>query len=131
MTTSGTEIAGPTDAAATPPGPEGLERFTLLDAMARRRSRRFALGDRLQAGALSYESSSPPVPLSIEEEAVLAFAGAGVTGRVNGELPYRPDAGPETGGGQVMVTMLGPDIRQRGWRRHRGPVHQRVTTARS
>jgi hypothetical protein len=107
MTTSGTGITAPTDAAATPSGPEELERFALVGAMARRRSRRFALGDRLQAGALSYESSSPPVPLSIEEEAVLAFAGAGVTGRVNGELPYQPDGGPETGGGQVMVTMLG------------------------
>jgi hypothetical protein len=38
---------------------------------------------------------------------VLAFAAAGVTGRVYGELPYQPAAGPETGGGQVMVTMLG------------------------
>jgi hypothetical protein len=92
---------------AASPGAQHVLAYPLLDAMARRRSRRFALGDRLQAGALSFTSAAPPVPLGIEEEAVLAFAGAGVTGRVNGELPYTPDAGPETGGGQVMVTMLG------------------------
>jgi len=97
----------PPVAAAAPPGAEEVLGYPLLDAMARRRSRRFALGDRLQAGALSYDSPSAPVSLSMEEEAILAFAGSGVTGRVNGELPYTPDAGPETGGGQVMVTMLG------------------------
>jgi hypothetical protein len=86
---------------------EALEAYGLVEALVRRRSRRFALGNHLQAGALSYESSAQPVPLSEDEEAVLAFAGAGVTGYVYGELPYQPDAGPETGGGQVMVTMLG------------------------
>jgi hypothetical protein len=89
------------------PGKGEVLRYPLLAAMARRRSRRFALGDRLQAGALSWDSPSSPVALSIEEEAILAFAGSGVTGRVNADLPYQPDAGPETGGGQVMVTMLG------------------------
>jgi hypothetical protein len=47
------------------------------------------------------------VPLSLDEEAILAFAGSGVTGRVNGELPYQPAAGPETGGGQIMMSMVG------------------------
>jgi hypothetical protein len=65
------------------------------------------LGHRLQAGALTYESTEQPLALSQEEEAVLAFAGAGITGHVTGELPYSPDAGPETGGGQVMISLLG------------------------
>jgi hypothetical protein len=97
----------PNGAPAASPGARQILASPLLDTMARRRSRRFALGDHLKAGALSYDSPSAPVPLSMEEEAILAFAGSGVTGRVNGELPYTPDAGPETGGGQVMVTMLG------------------------
>src|SRR3954447_15180213 len=87
--------------------PEPLPPYSLIDAMTRRRARRFALGDHLQGGAFSYQSDKPPVPLSTQEEAVLAFAGAGVTGRVDGELPYQPAAGPETGGGQVMMSMVG------------------------
>jgi hypothetical protein len=88
-------------------GPDQLAAYSLIDAMTRRRARRFALGDHLQGGAFSYQSDKAPVPLSTQEEAVLAFAGAGVTGRVYGELPYQPDAGPETGGGQVMMSMVG------------------------
>ncbi len=97
----------PAAASTRPTGPETAASFPLLDAMIRRRSRRFALGNKLQGGAFSFESQSPPVPLSLDEEAILAFAGSGVTGRVNGELPYRPDAGPETGGGQIMMSMVG------------------------
>jgi hypothetical protein len=96
-----------TDATTRASGPETAATFSLIDAMTRRRSRRFALGNKLQGGAFSFESQSPPVPLSLDEEAILAFAGSGVTGRVNGELPYRPDAGPETGGGQIMMSMVG------------------------
>jgi hypothetical protein len=90
--------------------PRGLDEVAwapLLEVMTRRRSRRFALGNKLQGGAFSYESKSPPVPLSRDEEAVLAFAGSGVTGRVYGELPYQPAAGPETGGGQIMMSTVG------------------------
>lgn len=87
--------------------PGSLATYPLLDAMLRRRSRRFALGNDLRGGAFSYTSQQAAVPLSNDEEAILAFAGAGVTGFVYGELPYEPAAGPETGGGQVMVSMLG------------------------
>src|SRR5688500_2401095 len=83
-------------------GRDALEAYPLVDALVRRRSRRFALGSRLHGSALSYASAADPVPLSHEEEAVLAFAGSGVTGHVYGELPFEPSAGPETGGGQVM-----------------------------
>jgi hypothetical protein len=88
-------------------GLDDVEAARLLDIMTRRRSRRFALGNNLQGGAFSYKSDAAPVPLSEDEEAILAFAGSGITGRVYGELPYEPAAGPETGGGQVMITMLG------------------------
>lgn len=94
-----------TDASAI--GRRRLEGYSLVEALTRRRSRRFALGSRLESGGFSYESEAPPRPLSEDEEAFLVFAGTGVTGYVNGELPYRPDAGPETGGGQVMMSMLG------------------------
>lgn len=79
----------------------------LLETLVTRRSRRFALGSNLHGSALSYTSQAKPVPLTTDEEAILAFAAAGVTGYVNGELPYTPDAGPETGGGQIMMSMVG------------------------
>src|SRR5687768_13319159 len=88
-------------------GHEMLKAYPLVDALVRRRSRRFALGSRLHGSALSYASAADPVPLSHEEEAVLAFAGSGVTGHVYGELPFAPSAGPETGGGQVMMSLVG------------------------
>ncbi len=84
-----------------------LASHSLMDTFIARRSRRFALGNTLYGSGLAFESQAEPVPLSIEEEAVLAFAAAGVTGHVTGELPYRPDAGPETGGGQVMMGLVG------------------------
>ena len=81
-------------------GQADLDSHSLMDTFLTRRSRRFALGNDLQGGGLSYTSERNPVPLSIDEEAVLAFAASGVTGHVNGELPYVPAAGPETGGGR-------------------------------
>ncbi len=93
--------------AAPAAGPAAAATYPLIEAMVRRRSRRFALGNRLQGGAFSYTSDASPVPLSIDEEAILAFAGAGVTGHVYGELPFQPSAGPETGGGQIMMSLVG------------------------
>ena len=87
-------------------GPEQLAAYSLIDAMTRRRARRFALGITYTAARCPSGAPRRPVPLSTEEEAILAFAGRG-HGRVNGELPYQPDAGPETGGGQVMMSMVG------------------------
>jgi hypothetical protein len=84
-----------------------LDRHSLIDTFLTRRSRRFALGSDLYGSSLAFRSASPAVPLSIDEEAILAFAASGVTGQVNGELPYSPDAGPETGGGQIMMSMVG------------------------
>lgn len=102
--TPGPPRTTPNTAAA---GREQLEGYSLIEAFTRRRSRRFAMGNRLQGGAFSYDSRHKPVPLTEDEEAILAFAGAGLTGHVYGELPYRPDAGPETGGGQIMMSTVG------------------------
>lgn len=79
----------------------------LIDVFLERRSRRFAMGSNLHGGAMDFKSDVKAFPLSVDEEAVLAFAGSGVTGRVYGELPYQPLEGPETGGGQIMMSMVG------------------------
>ena len=56
------------------PEPEKhLARYSLLDALLARRSRRFGKGMRLNGGPLAYESVQEPEPLSLAEEAVLAF----------------------------------------------------------
>jgi hypothetical protein len=54
-------------------------RYPLLDALIERRSRRFAKGLSLNGGPLAYASARPPQPLSLEEQAALAFAGCGIT----------------------------------------------------
>ena len=77
-----------------PTGLKDIETAGLLDIMTRRRARRFALGNNLQGGDFSYKSTESPVPLTLDEQAILVWAGAGVTGRVFGELPYQPAAGP-------------------------------------
>ncbi|HEV8490228.1 MAG TPA: hypothetical protein VGQ58_10620 [Candidatus Limnocylindrales bacterium] len=101
------ETTAKASAEATAAGRQRVEDYSLVEALIRRRSRRFALGSRLQGGAFSWDSRHDPVPLNEDEEAILAFAGTGVTGHVFGELPYQPDAGPETGGGQVMMSTVG------------------------
>ncbi|HZD03837.1 MAG TPA: hypothetical protein VE173_02935, partial [Longimicrobiales bacterium] len=75
---------------------------SLLDALRDRRSRRFGLGMGMDAGPLAYTSAGTPVPLSEEEEALLAFAACGVTGYALGDLIYAP-----AGGGEIMAGMLG------------------------
>ena len=103
-------MAGPIDEPNRPPATAGhaaLESYPLLDSLVHRRSRRFAAGTRLRGGGLTFESAAQPVALTEDEEAILAFAGSGVTGHVFGELPYQPGAGPETGGGQIMMSTVG------------------------
>jgi hypothetical protein len=88
-------------------GQAELARQSLIDTFLTRRSRRFAMGNSLHGSALAFQSQAKAVPLSLDEEAILAFAATGVTGHVNGELPYEPTAGPETGGGQIMMSTVG------------------------
>lgn len=90
----------------TPSSPlERASQATLLDALRGRRSRRFAKGMQLDSGPLRYESQYTPEPLTLEEEAALAFAGAGITGYVLGELPYGQDG--TSSGGNIMVHFVG------------------------
>ncbi|HZA22395.1 MAG TPA: hypothetical protein VFA32_07285 [Dehalococcoidia bacterium] len=80
--------------------------YPLLKALIERRSRRFGRGMELSGCPLAYLSSRPPKPLTLEEEAVLAFAACGVTGYALAELPYRGGTEPESGGGNIMTHFI-------------------------
>ena len=69
-----------------------------------------APGMRLNGGPLAYASTRPPDPLTIEEEAALAFAACGVTGPVLAELPYTSGDMPEAGGGNIMRQFTGRTV---------------------
>ncbi len=78
-----------------------------FDALLGRRSRRFALGMDLDGGPLTYASTRPPAPLTLDEQAALAFAACGITGHALAELPYDDGDAPETGGGRIMMNLVG------------------------
>jgi hypothetical protein len=89
---------------------ERLARYPLLDALIERRSRRFGKGMSLNGGPLAYDSKHAPQPLSLEEEAALAFAGCGITGFALAELPYESGDAPEAGGGNIMTHFVGRTV---------------------
>jgi hypothetical protein len=64
-----------------------LFEYPLLKAMARRRTRRFPLGCKMEEGTLKYASRKGPVPLNDVETAVLCWAGAGITGAITADMP--------------------------------------------
>ncbi len=79
--------------------PEALEAafaFPALDAIFTRRARRFALGATM-TGPLAFRSRRAPVPLAIEEEAILVAAATGITGVVREEWPFLTEDGGATG----------------------------------
>jgi len=93
---------------------DALDGLSLIDTIVNRRSRRFALGNDLDGGPLAYRSAHEPVPLTAEEEAVIVFAGAGLTGYSLGEAPYAAGREPESGSGNSMEspfarTIASPD----------------------
>src|SRR5262245_65230854 len=94
---------------ASPPVDPGqrLAQYPLLDALIERRSRRFGKGMRLNGGPLAYESALSPQPLSLGEEAALAFAACGITGYVLGELPYQTGNVPDASSGNIMIHQIG------------------------
>jgi hypothetical protein len=63
-----------------------LFNYPLLEAIARRRTRRFPVGCNLEVGTTAYKSKNPPVGLSDIETAILCWAGAGVTGIIASDL---------------------------------------------
>jgi hypothetical protein len=65
--------------------------YPLFDSIFNRRSRRFGLGMKLEDKTLGYESKYEPIPLEEMEEALLVWAGTGLTGLCLADLP------PETG----------------------------------
>jgi hypothetical protein len=89
---------------------ERLARYPLLEALIERRSRRFGSGMSLNGGPLAYDSPHGPQPLSLEEEAALAFAGCGVTGFALAELPYESGDLPEAGSGNIMTHFVGRTV---------------------
>jgi hypothetical protein len=80
--------------------------YPLLSALLERRTRRFGKGMTLGGGPLAYASQQPPVPLTIEEEAALAFAACGITGHALGELDYTTGS-PTAGGGDILAGFVG------------------------
>jgi len=84
---------------------KGLSRYSLLDALRGRRSRRFGLGMKIEGGPLAYQSSHSPVPLSGDEEALLVFAACGVTGHALADLTFQ-----EHQGGNMMAGLLGRTV---------------------
>ena len=87
----------PEAARAEPSARPAWQDVSLLDALLRRRSRRFFAGATLDGGPLTYASTLPAHRLTLEEEAALVFAAAGVTGYALAELPYQPGRAPESG----------------------------------
>ena len=81
--------------------------FPLVSALLERRSRRFARGMHLDGGPLAYRSEQPPQPLSLDEEAALAFAACGVTDHVLADLPYDSGGRPEAASGNIMCHFVG------------------------
>ncbi len=89
---------------------EQLARYPLVQTLIERRSRRFGKGMRLNGGPLAYASAYSPEPLSLEEEAALAFAACGITGYALAELPYESGEVPEAGGGNIMIGFIGRTV---------------------
>lgn len=92
-------------AAASP-----AESYPLLDALLHRRSRRFGPGMRLNGGPLAYQSTHQPQPLTLDEEAALAFAACGITGPILAELPFESGDLPEAGSGNIITHLIGRTV---------------------
>jgi hypothetical protein len=75
--------------------------YPLVEALI---SRRFAKGMSINGGPLAYESAKGPEPLSLEEEAALAFAGCDITGPTLAELPYE-SGGKKEAGAAIAATI--------------------------
>jgi len=81
---------------ANPAALRRAARFPALQAIFSRRSRRFALGAEL-TGPLAHRSAHDPLPLALEEEAILVAAATGITGVARDEWPFLDADGAATG----------------------------------
>ncbi|MBI2876048.1 MAG: hypothetical protein HYY20_04130 [Candidatus Tectomicrobia bacterium] len=84
----------------------------MLDALRGRRSRRFGIGMKMEDGPLAYQSRHAPVPLSEDEEALLAFAACGITGYALADLSLGQGQGGNILGGLVGRTVSSGDAIQ-------------------
>lgn len=64
----------------TPPGAEDMMRFTLIESLLGRRSRRFFRGAEIPDGVFAYKSMHDPLPLTELEKYLIVGACAGNTG---------------------------------------------------
>jgi len=60
----------------------------LFEAIFNRRSRRFGLGMEIKRGPNAYRSEADPLPLSLEEEAMLCMAATGMSGMNLADMPH-------------------------------------------
>ena len=91
------------------PALEQLVHYGLLSAMLDRRSRRFPLGAHLD-GPLAYRSDASPEPLSLQEEALLAFAASGITGYALADLEYPGTGRPTIAGSTILAELVGRTV---------------------
>src|ERR1043166_4514630 len=82
-----------------------IAQYPLFEALRERRSRRFGLGMKMDEGAFAYASRHPALPLTEEEEGLLAFAACGITGYALGDLVFTPGKG-----GTILAGLLGRTI---------------------
>jgi hypothetical protein len=80
--------------------------YPLFDAIFNRRSRRFSLGAEIPGGPTKHKSDKPPMPLDEVEEAMLVWAGTGISGMNLSDLPYAYDNGKSTSG-NTMIQFTG------------------------
>jgi len=80
----------------THPGINDLHQYSLMQAIAERRTRRVARGVSIEAGPLSHSSTNAPAPLSELEEAIL-IGSLGVTGVSTHDGPLEKKDGRELG----------------------------------
>lgn len=82
---------------------------TLFEVLVNRRSRRVGLGMSVPSGPFQYKSPHPPIPLTEDEEAALAFAACGVTGYALADLSYGAREGGTMLAGRIGRTVASPD----------------------
>lgn len=73
--------------------------YPLVEALANRRSRRFALGMEITHGPLRFRSKFSPISLTPDEEELLLFAGIGDTGNNIGDMAFDEHTDQEKGEG--------------------------------
>jgi hypothetical protein len=89
---------------------ERIGSYSLFDALVNRSSRRFGKGFHLNGGPLAYQSTEKTTPLTIEEEATLAFAACGITGYTAADVPFQAGDMQGAGGGNILAHFVGRTV---------------------